>query len=104
MLEPVAEDGLGQYGRCGSAVTGCVTGLAGDLAHHLGAHILVGILEIDFLGYGHTVLSDCRRTEFLVKNHVAALGTESGLDRLGQDANALEQRLACVLVELKLFC
>ena len=104
VLETVAEDRLGQHGRRGGAVAGCVTGLAGDLAHHLGAHVLVGILEIDFLGHSHTVLGDGRRTEFLVENHVAALGSEGHLDRLGQGANALEQRLACALVELKLFC
>src|SRR4030095_5959199 len=42
-LHAFAEDGLGENGRGGGAVTGNVAGLRGDFLHHLGAHILEGI-------------------------------------------------------------
>jgi hypothetical protein len=39
-LHAFADDGLGQNGGGGGAVTGGVVGLRGDFAHHLGAHVL----------------------------------------------------------------
>ena len=43
----------------------------GDLAHHLGAHVLVAVLELDLLGHGHTVLGDRGRAPLLVEHDVA---------------------------------
>src|ERR1035438_5872285 len=55
-LEAFAIDGLGQHGRSGRSVARGVAGLAGDLAHHLGAHIFIRILQFYFLGDSDAVL------------------------------------------------
>ena len=88
VLQTFAEDGLGEHGGGGGAVAGGVAGLAGDFAHHLGAHVFVGIFQFDFLGDGHAVLGDGRGAEFLVEHDVAALGAERGGDGLGEFADA----------------
>src|SRR5262249_53148044 len=55
-LEALAVDGLGQDGGGGGAVAGHVAGLAGGLFDELGAHVLVGVLQLDLLGDGDAVL------------------------------------------------
>src|SRR5690606_15634110 len=57
-LDALVDDGLGEHGRGGGAVTGNVVGLGSDGAHHLGAHVLELVLEFDFLGDGHAVLGN----------------------------------------------
>ena len=92
VLHAFAENGLGQHrGGCG-AVTGHVAGFAGHFLDQLGSHILVGVLEIDFLGDGHAVLGDRGGAEFLVQNGVPAFGAQRGLDGIGQLVHALENR------------
>ena len=83
-LTPSRIDGLGQNGRGRGAVTGHIAGLAGDFADQLGAHVFVGVLELDFLGDGHAVLRDRRGAEFLVENRVAALRAERRLHGIGE--------------------
>ena len=61
-LDALADDGLGQHGRGGGAVTGLGAGFAGHLANHLGAHVLEVIGQLDFLGDRHAVLGDARGT------------------------------------------
>ena len=51
VAETLLVDGLGEDGRRRGAVTGDVGGLRGDLADELGAHVLVGVLELDLLGH-----------------------------------------------------
>src|SRR5205807_10207404 len=75
-LYAFAEDGLGQNGGGSGAVAGYVTGLAGDFAHHLCAHVLQGVFKFDFFGHGHTVFGDGGRAKLLFNNNVAAFGTE----------------------------
>ena len=70
---------------------GDVGRLAGDLAHHLRAHVLERILQIDLLGDGHAVLGNRRRSELLVEDDVAALGAEGDLDRVGQLIDAARE-------------
>jgi hypothetical protein len=102
-LEASPIDGLSEHGGGGGAVAGGVAGLAGDLAHHLGAHVLEGILEFDLLGHGHAVLGDRGGAEFLVEHHVAALGTEGGGDGLGELGHAAQDSLAGGFVKDELF-
>ena len=102
VLEAFAEDRLGQHGRGGGAVTGDVGGLRGDLAHHLRAHVLVLVLELDLLGDGDAVLGDRGATELLVDDDVAALRAQRRLHGRGHDGDALEQRAPGLLVELEL--
>ena len=73
---PSLDDGLGQHGGGGGAVTGDVVGLGGDLLDQLGAHVLEGVVELDLLGDGHAVVGDRRGAELLVQRHVAALGPQ----------------------------
>src|SRR6266511_3682393 len=48
-----------------------VGSLGSDFTNELGAHVFVRILELDFLGHGHTILGDRRAAEFLVEDDVA---------------------------------
>ena len=80
VLQAFAEDRFGENGRGGGAVAGGVAGLAGDFAHHLGAHVFIGIFQFDFLGDGHAVFGDGRGAEFFVENDIAAFRAERGLD------------------------
>ena len=103
-LHAFAVDGLRQNGRGGGAVAGHVGGLGSDFAHHLRAHVLERILQFDFLGHGHAVLGDERRTEFLLDHDVAALGTERDLHSIGQNIHAAKNRLARLFAMQNLFC
>src|ERR1035437_884986 len=49
---------------------------ATDFPPHLGAHVLERVLQLDFLGHRHAVLGDARTAEFLLQNHVPALGAQ----------------------------
>ena len=89
-LQAFLQDRLRQHGRGGGAVTGDVGGVGSDFLHHLRAHVLELVLELDFLGDGHAVLGDGRGAEALVEHHVAALGAERDLDGVGEDVDAGE--------------
>ena len=69
-----------------------------DLLHHLGAHVLVGVLELDLLGDGDAVLGDGRAAEGLLDDDVAAAGAEGDLDGARELAHAGADALAGVLV------
>ena len=102
VLQAFLVDGLGEHGGGGGAVTRGVAGLGGDLLDHLGAHVLVGIGELDLLGDGDTVLGDRRGAELLVDHHIAALGPEGDLDGLGEELDAPEDLVTSGLVEQEL--
>jgi hypothetical protein len=93
------DDGLSEKGGGGGAVAGGIGGLGSDLAHHLRAHILELVLELDLLGDGHTVLGDTRRSEGFLEHDVTALRAERDPDRIGQDVDAVQHALAGVLSE-----
>jgi hypothetical protein len=59
-FEALFVDGFGEDRRGRRAVAGDVGGLAGDLLHELGAHVLVLVLELDLLGDRDAVLGDGR--------------------------------------------
>ena len=96
-------DRLGEHGRGGGAVTGNVGGLGSDLAHHLRAHVLELVLELDFLGDRHTVLGDARGAERLVEHDVAALRAERDLHRIGENVDAAQHAVARVDGEFDVF-
>ncbi len=98
-LGALAHDGLGQHRGGGGAVAGLVILLAGNLAQHLRAHVLELVLELDFLGDGHAVLGDARRAEALFDHHIAPLGAEGYLDRIGQNIDAAQHPGASVFCE-----
>jgi hypothetical protein len=70
---------LREHGRGGGAVARDVRRLRGDLAHHLGAHVLELVLELDLLGDRDAVLGDDGRAEALLDHYVTALRTERDL-------------------------
>ena len=90
------DDRLGEHGRGGGAVTGEVRGLRGDFAHHLRAHVLELVFELDLLGDGDAVLGDARRAERLVEDDVAALRAERHLDGVGENVDAAQHLVARV--------
>ena len=103
VLEAFAEDRLGEDGRGRGAVAGDVGGLGRDFLHHLGAHVLERIGELDLLGDGDAVLGDRRGAELLVDDDVPALGAERDLHRLGELIDAALERRARVDVEMEFF-
>ncbi|MGY4598715.1 hypothetical protein ACVWXL_006461 [Bradyrhizobium sp. GM22.5] len=102
-LGAFADDGLGQHGRGGGAVAGEVVGLGGDLTHHLGAHVLELVLELDLLGDGDAVLGDAGRAERLLDEHVAAFRAERHLDGVGENIDAAQHAFARVSGKLDVF-
>ena len=96
-------DRLRQHGRGGGAVAGHVVGLLGDLAHHLGAHVLELVLELDLLRDRHAVLGDARRAEALVEHDVAALGAERHLHGVGENVDAAQHLVARVAAKSYVF-
>jgi hypothetical protein len=92
-LGALAHDRVRKHGGGGGAVAGDVIGLRGDLADHLGAHVLELVLELDLLGDGDAVLGDARGAERLVEDDVAALRAERHLDGVGENVDAAEHAL-----------
>ena len=103
-LQAFAVDRLREHRRRRRAVAGRVGRLARDFAHHLRAHVLERVLEVDLLGHRHAVLGDGGGAELLVDDDVAALGAERDLDRVGQGVDAAEDRLSRVLTVNNLLC
>ena len=104
VLEAGVYDGLGQHGGGGGAVACLVAGLGGYLLDELCAHVLEGVFELHFAGYGHAVLGDVGCAEFLFDDDVAAFGAERYLDGVGQGVNAFLELFASLYVEFYLFC
>jgi hypothetical protein len=102
-FRPLGEDRLGVDGRGGGAVAGDGGGLRSDLLHHLRAHVLVRILELDLLGDGDAVLGDGRRAEGFLEHDVAAGRAERDLDGAGEFLHAAKDGLAGLLVECNSF-
>src|SRR5437667_5882737 len=57
-LQAFPINGFGQDRRGGGAIAGRVAGFAGDFAHHLRAHVFIGVFQLDFLRHSDTVLGD----------------------------------------------
>ena len=102
-LGSFAHDAVGEQRRRRGAVAGFVVGLRGDLADHLGAHILELVFQFDFLGDRHAVLGDARRAEGLVEHNVAAFRAEGNPHRIGQDVDAVQHPRAGVGREFYVF-
>src|SRR5690606_14337720 len=98
-LGALADQRLRQHGRGGGAVTGVVGRLGGDFLHHLRAHVLELVLQLDLLGDGHAVLGDRGRAVALLEHDVAALRAQGGLDGIGERVDATHHLGARVLAE-----
>jgi hypothetical protein len=100
VLQAGGNDGLCEDRGGGRTITSGVSGFAGHFLQHLGAHVLHGVLQLDLFGHGNAVLGHLGRSEFLVDDHVAALGTEGHLHGVREVIDATLQAIACVNVEL----
>src|SRR6202012_3189493 len=92
-----------EHGRGGGAVAGRIGRLGGDFAHHLGAHVLELVVELDLLGDGDTVLGDAGSAERLVEDDVAALRAERHLHGVVEDVHAAQHAVAGVDAEFDFF-
>jgi hypothetical protein len=104
VAEAFVDHGLGQDRRRGGAVTGHVVGLGRDLAQQLRARVLHRVLELDLAHDRHAVVGDRGGAEFLLEDHVAALGAERDAHCRGDDVDALLEGLSRLYVECDLFC
>src|SRR5205823_12616446 len=95
------ENRLGENRRGGGAVSGEVARLGGDFLHHLRAHVLDRICELDLFRYRDSVLGDGRGAEFLVDDDVASLGAEGDAHCLGELIDTALESGACLNVEMK---
>src|SRR6266513_2563774 len=87
----------------GVAVAGLVGSVGRDFLHHLRAHVLELVLELDLLRDRHAVLGDGGGAEALIEHGIAALRAHSRLDGVGEDIHAPEHALACVVAESDFF-
>jgi hypothetical protein len=102
-LAAFADDSLREHDRRRGAVAGHVVGLAGDFTHHLGAHVLEFLRELDLLGDGDAVLGDARGAVGFVDDDIAALGAERHFYRVGENIHAAEHASACIGAEAHVF-
>src|SRR6185312_1758070 len=103
VLHAFDDDRLREHGGRRRAVTGDVRRLRRDFLHHLRAHVLELVLELDFLRDRHAVLGDRRRAEAALENDVAALRAERDLDGVGEDVDPVHHLVAYVLAEADVF-
>src|SRR6516164_6154815 len=75
----------------------------GNLAHHLRAHVLELVFQLDLLGGGHAVLGDAWCAKRLVQQDVAALGAERHAHRVGENIYAAQHAVASVDREFDFF-
>src|SRR6266536_3313995 len=90
------DDGVGEHGRGRGAVAGLLRCPGGDLAYHLGAHVLELVLELDVLGDGDAVLGDPRRTERFVEHDIAAFGAQRHSHRVGEYVDTAQHLVASI--------
>src|SRR5262245_9635371 len=101
VLEAFAEDRLREDRGGRRAVARVVARLGRDFLHHLRAHVLERVLELDLLRDGDAVFGDRRCAELLVDDDVPALRAEGHLDRFGELVDAALEGRARVLIEME---
>ena len=102
-LQAFVDDGLCQHGGGRGAVARGVGGLGSHFLHHLRAHVLELVLQLDFLGHRYAVLGDGRGTEGFVDDHVATARAQRGLHGVSQQVHALQHSLARGIAKLHVF-
>ena len=83
-LGALTDDRLGENGRGGRAVARQVAGLRGHLAHHLRAHILELVGELDLLRDGDAVLADRGAPKDLSRTTLRPFGPKVTLTALAR--------------------
>src|SRR5436305_4472830 len=104
VAQALADQCLGEDGRRRRAVTGDVVGLLRDLLDQLGADPFVGVLELDLLRDGDTIVGHRGGPPLLVQDDVAALRAERHLDRVGELVHAPLERPTRLFIERDDLC
>ncbi len=99
VAEALADHRPREHRGGGGAVTGDVVGLLGDLFDELGADLFVGVLELDLLGDGDTIVGDRGSAPLLVEHHVAAFGAERDPHGVGELVHARFESAPSLFVE-----
>ena len=99
VAQPFADQGLSQHGGRGGAVTGNIVGLLGNFLDELGPDLLVRVLELDFLGDGHTIVGDGGRAPLLLQDDVAAARPQGHPDGVGEDVHPALEPATRFLIE-----
>ncbi len=103
VAQALGHDNVGEQGCGGGAVARAVVGLGGGFLHELGAHVLHGILELDFLGNRHAVIGDGGGAIGALKGDVAALGAKGNFNGIGQLGDASSKAAAGLSLEFNVF-
>src|SRR4029077_17803846 len=85
------------------AVAGLIGGVGSDFLHHLRAHVLEFVLELDLFRDRHTVLGDGGSAEALLEHGIAALGAECRLYGVSENVHAPEHAGASIVAETYFF-
>jgi len=99
VLQTFIDDGLGQHGGGGGAITGDVVSLGGGFLEELRAHVLERIFQFDLFGDGDAIVGHGRCAEFLVERDIAALRPQGGADGVGQFVDAALQAGARIFLK-----
>src|SRR4029077_6192297 len=102
-LQALADDCLREHGGRGGAVAGLIGGVGRDFLHHLCAHVLELVLELDLFRDRDAILGDGGCAEALLEHGIAALGAERRLHCIGENIHAPEHALARVIAETNFF-
>src|SRR6266571_988292 len=102
-LHAFLHDRLRQHRGCGGAVAGDIRRFRGDFLHHLRAHVLKLVLQLDFLGDRHAVFGYRGGAIGAIEDHVAALGSEGHPDRIGENVDAREHLVARSIMKTDIF-
>ena len=104
ILHAFVNDSLSQNGSCRCTVTGVVAGLGSNFFNHLSAHVFKLVFQFNFFCNRNTVFGDCRTAESAFENNVAAFRSESYLNGIGKNVNAVDHTGTSVIAEQNLFC
>ena len=99
VAETLTDESLGENGSGGGSVAGDVVSLLGDLLDQLGTDLLVGVLELDLLGDGNTIVGDRGGAPLLLEHDVATLGAQRHLDCVGEGVESPLEAATGLFVE-----
>jgi hypothetical protein len=77
-----------------AVVAGEIVCLLGDFSHHLRAHVLELVFQLDFLRNRHAVLGDTRGPERFIEHDVAAFRAERHLHSVCENVDTTQHAIA----------
>src|SRR5512135_2451684 len=104
VLHALGDDAGGEHDGGSGAVAGHLGGLGRDFAHHLRAHVLEVVLELDFLGHDHAGVDHHRRPVGLFEHYGARFRAERDAHRVAQYVHSPDDPRVRRFAEQELFC